>query len=134
MKSAFFSRWSLLTIVFLTLSGMALADASRPDHYHGKPAETLEQAVTNFRDANQDLARLLEGDLNNADIAAIHETTYTLENALAKLQQELAQLAETLEAVHVASEKVDRETLKTQGADYLRVTRELEKLGAAKPQ
>lgn len=134
MKSAFFSRWSLLAIVFLALPGIAQADASRPDHYHGKPAETLEQAVTNFRDANQDLARLLDGDLNNTDVAAIHETTYTLENALAKLQQELAQLAETLEAVHIASEQVDRETLKTQGADYLRVTRELEKLGTAKTQ
>src|SRR5690606_8574535 len=94
----------------------------------------LPQVVTNFRDANHDLARLLDGDLSNVDIAAIHATTYTSAYALAKLQQVLVRLAQRLEDLLFASVKDERETLTTQGDDDMQVTRELEKLGAAKPQ
>lgn len=133
MKSLFLSRWPLLALALLALPSLSLAD-DRPHHYKGQPAETLEQAVSNFRDYNQKLAQLLEGDLSNADIAAIHETTYTLENSLKKLRKELKQLADTLEEIHVASEKVDRDTLKSSGAVYLKASRELENLGATKAQ
>jgi hypothetical protein len=37
----------------------------------------------------------------------IHELTYTLENALGKLSEDLAKAAVDLEEVHLASEKLD---------------------------
>lgn len=110
----------------LVLSAGAAAD--RIDHYKGKQSETLAQAVANFTEANQRLAGLLEGEVSNSDIGVIHELTYTLENALEKINSELDSLAEVLEEVHVASEKADRETVKSRGKAYLAVTKELNKL------
>lgn len=57
----------------------------------------------------------------------MHELTYTLENALRKINAELTALAGTLEAVHVASERADPATVKTQGKAYLVSTRQVVK-------
>ncbi len=124
---------SLFACALLLVANASLADHhDRPAHYKGKPSANLAEAVTNFREANAKLAQLVAGELSNADVAAVHETTYTLENALAVIQAEVTKLADTLEDVHVASETVDRDTIKAQGAAYLRVTDELAKLGAGK--
>ena len=48
----------------------------------------------------------------------MHQLTYTLENALGKINQELAKLAETLEAVHVASETGDVGTVLARGREF----------------
>lgn len=92
----------------------------RPSHYKGQPSATLEQAVTNFSEYNTKLTLLLEQEtLSAQDLNEIHQLTYTLENALGKLQEELATLAEVLEEVHVASETADAATVKTRGRVYL---------------
>ncbi|HBZ30747.1 MAG TPA: hypothetical protein DEO56_09165 [Nitrosomonas nitrosa] len=98
----------------------------RPDHFKGKPSETLEQAVANFSEYNGKLADLLAKDaLSLQDLHQVHELTYTLENALEKLNAELTELANTLEAVHVASENGDAKTTKEQGARYLDTARKV---------
>lgn len=97
----------------------AMAD-QRPGHFKGKPAETLSAAVVNFSDYNKQLATVLAKDkLEPADMVKVHELSYTLENALEKLREELAGLADTLEEVHLASEKMDASTVKVQGQKYL---------------
>lgn len=53
----------------------------------------------------------------------IHELTYTLEEALKKIHTDLAEVAEVLEEVHLASEQADAETVKNSGQAYLKVTR-----------
>jgi len=116
----------LLAGTFLALSLTGTAHAERPDHFRGKPAETLSDAVANFSEYNQKLSTIVaQNDLTPADMVKVHELTYTLENALKKISSELAELAETLEEVHVASERLEAETVKTQGQKYLKTAGEI---------
>lgn len=120
-------KLSILFACVLTLGLAATAHADkRPDHYKGEPAETLAAAVTNFSQYNQQLAAILAKDtLAPADLGKVHELTYTLENALEKLREELGDLADTLEEVHVASEKNDTKGVKEQGQKYLETAQEI---------
>lgn len=110
----------LTTYIFsLGISALTLAE-DRPDHFKGKPAETLEQAVTNFSEYNGKLAKILAKEtLSSKELQSVHELTYTLENALEKINAEFIELAKILETVHVASETADAKTVKNQGALYL---------------
>ena len=103
------------------------SDTERPSHYKGKPSATLAEAVKNFSESNAKLEAILNGDLTDVAISEIHELTYTLENALEKIDDELDELAETLEKVHVASEKLDREAVVKHGREYLTVSGQIVK-------
>lgn len=111
---------ALLIALFMTsVFGTAQAD-ERVDHFEGQPAETLEQAVANFSDYNERLSKVLSQDeLTAADLAKVHELTYTLENALGKINSELTSLGETLEALHLASEALNEQSARDHGQDYL---------------
>ena len=114
----------LLLCTTLALAGMAHAE--RAEHFKGKPTETLEQAVKNFSEYNHKLeAILVKGSLTAQDLAEIHQLTYTLENALEKINDELSELAEVLEEVHVASEMNDAETVLSRGDVYLSISRQV---------
>ena len=105
--------------VAVLLSSPALAD-ERPDHFRGKPAESLDQALENFVATNASIADLLERDeLDLVDLAAIHELTYTLENALERIDEEYDRLEEQLEELHLASEGADVERARQLGQRYL---------------
>lgn len=119
---------SLPLFLFSALSLLLAAHVqaeTRPDHYKGEPAEILEQAVTNFSEYNAKLAELLAGELTPAALNEVHQLTYTLENALAKINEETATLAQTLEQVHVASESNQPQVVKDRGEAYLEVSRTL---------
>lgn len=103
----------------LVVSGIAQGDDERPDHFKGKPARTLDEAVANFSEYNDRLAALLEKELSPQDAHQVHELTYTLENALEKIRSEFSELSTMLENVHVASEHADVATIKTEGKAYL---------------
>lgn len=114
-----------LMIAALT-AGMALSStaalAERVVHFEGQAADTLEQAVQNFVEHNRKLeAALAEDELTLEAVAHIHELTYTLENALERMNQELTDLADTLEEVHLASEVNDVEKIREEGRKYLEV-------------
>ncbi|MCH8543662.1 MAG: hypothetical protein LAT61_08835 [Alcanivorax sp.] len=114
----------LLGLTLLFGSGLALAD--RADHFEGLPADTLEQAVANLSEYNRKLAALVAQDsLSPQDMHAVHQLTYTLENALERIHTELGDLAEVLEEVHVASETADPDTVLQQGRAYLDKARTL---------
>lgn len=120
-------RFLATTVLALSigLATPALADQDT-NHFKGKPAETLDAAIANFSDYNRQLATLLAQDsLTAEDMVKVHQLTYTLEKALKKLRDELADLAETLEAVHVSSEHLDDTTLKAQGQKYLDKARQI---------
>lgn len=102
------------------MPGLVFADDDRPDHFEGEPSKTLEQAVRNFSEYNQKLARILEkGELGPEELYRVHNLTYTLENALEKIEDELDELEDVLEEVHKASERADADTVSTQGKRYL---------------
>ncbi|HUH58826.1 MAG TPA: DUF6746 family protein [Candidimonas sp.] len=107
------------TVFVLSLSGVAHAQ-QRPDHFQGKSAGTLTEAYANLAQHNKALAAILAKDkLEPADMAKVHELSYTLENALDKIRVELVEVAKTLERVHVGSEREDFDEVKTQGRKYL---------------
>ena len=99
-------------------------DHERADHFEGKKAETYDEAVSNMKQANARLEKLLSKDeLASEDFFKIHRMSYTMENALAKIRKEsdgdYKDVAENLESVHLASEKDDAETVREDGEEYL---------------
>ncbi|MCE8021689.1 hypothetical protein HOP51_16455 [Halomonas sp. MCCC 1A11036] len=99
---------------------------SSPAHFKGEPAETLSQAVANFSEYNQRLAELLvQDELSLTDLGTVHELTYTLENALEKIQEEVEAMTHILEEVHQGSETGDFEHVQSNGAAYLEAAQTL---------
>ena len=112
--------------LLLAVGVVSTAHAERLDHFKGLPAETLEEAVSNLSEYNRKLGAILAADdLSVADMAEIHELTYTLENALERINEELAELAEILEEVHVASETGDFDAALHRGREYLDISRKI---------
>ncbi|PHQ55620.1 MAG: hypothetical protein COA29_04930 [Porticoccus sp.] len=110
----------IVGILFILGPSASALASERPDHFHGKPADTLEAALTNFAEYNRELAVILKKEeITSRDMAQIHELTYTLENALNKIRSDLDGLAGTLEKVHVASERAETGIARVQGSAYL---------------
>lgn len=115
---------SAILTASLVVAGAAVADDERPSHFRGLAAPDLNTAVVNFSEYNNRLEKALAGDeLTDADLAAIHELSYTLENALEKINIDLDELAEILEKIHIASETANRDALKEAGPVYLNTAR-----------
>lgn len=107
-------------LAVLVALGSTVHAEERPDHFKGLEPETIEQAVQNFSEYNRRLDALLTGEgLSPADLSKVHEMTYTLENALAFINEELGQLAVSLEEVHIASEEAGADEVKAKGQSYL---------------
>lgn len=101
-------------------------DQDRADHFEGEAADTLAAAVANVSQTNHQLAELLAQDeLSDANLGTIHELTYTLENALARIDEELDTMAVDLEEVHLGSETMDTERVRTHGSAYLEAAQTL---------
>ncbi len=123
MKSLF----SALLITAGMLAFTATAADDRPDHFKGKPADTLEQAVANFTEYNTKLKALLSAELTPQAMAEIHQLTYTLEVALEKIHSETGKLKDTLEQLHIASERMDTTSAKQSGDSYIKTAQTLVK-------
>lgn len=110
------------TLALVPLATPAWASDERSAHFEGTPSATLAQAVANFSESNLKLKTILDGKVTDADMAEVHQLTYTLENALKKINEEMSALAGTLEEVHLASEKLDRDAVLEHGRAYLSVS------------
>lgn len=110
-----------LFIVVMSLSTSAIADDDEQKYQHFKPepAENLQQAIMNLVEYNAKLQEIVNGDLSAQDMAKVHELTYTLEVALARLSKELDVAANSLEEVHLGSEQMNKPRVKGFGKDYL---------------
>lgn len=101
--------------------GTATAD-ERVEHYEAKPSETIEEAVKNFSEYNKRLVAILEKDkLTQSDMEQVHQLTYTLEVALAKINEEMSGIVPTLEEVHLSSEEYNEAKLRGVAEVYLEV-------------
>ncbi|WP_127347936.1 DUF6746 family protein [Pseudidiomarina mangrovi] len=116
-----FSTLLLASVMLGSVSFAAVAsDDKRPDHFKGQASETLEQALVNLTDYNAKLAAILaKAELTPADMAEIHQLTYTLEVALQKLDDEVDTLKDVLEEVHKGSEMMQFERVRDNGQRYL---------------
>ncbi|WP_029654101.1 DUF6746 family protein [Marinobacter daepoensis] len=120
-------KQSLILSVAALMFSLPLAAEADDDykHFKGEPSQTLEQAVANLSTYNRRLETALSGELTPEAMNEVHQLTYTLENALGKLDDELEDIAERLEKVHKASERADPGTVKRQGSVYLEKSRVL---------
>lgn len=115
---------ALLLVALMFTAGSHASE--RPEHFKGRESATLQEAVGNLSEANASLEALLQQqDLSLRDLASVHQLSYTMENALQKISAELELLAVELEAVHVASERADFDTVHAQGRNYLRRAQKL---------
>lgn len=118
--------FNYLAATALSFGVVSISVAESGDHFAGKSAENLQQAVSNFNKGNARLEKMLgKQQLTREDMAAIHELTYTLENALARINADLGELAVTLEEVHLGSEDNDADRVKGEGDKYLSITKDL---------
>lgn len=120
------TRLAALALAGVVLAAPALAqdqdqeDGQDFEHYDAVPSETLEDAVKNFTEYNARLAEVMgKEDLTDADMERIHELTYTLEEALAKIAETVEGLPVTLENLHLASEARDVAKVRGVGQVYL---------------
>lgn len=96
------------------------------DHYAPQPSETLDAALANFSDYNTIMAEIMAQDsLTPTDMEDVHQLTYTLEVALAKLIEESTELAQRLEFVHQASEGDNGARLREYGLTYLETAQKI---------
>ncbi|WP_411358302.1 DUF6746 family protein [Pseudidiomarina salilacus] len=118
---------SLMMLSAATLLSFATTsfadDQERYEHFSGQPAKNLDQALFNLKNFNAKMAEIMAKDeLTPQDMATIHQLSYTLENALQRLDEEVDTMQEVLEEVHLASESMDYETVQKQGKVYLEST------------
>ncbi|WP_233340202.1 DUF6746 family protein [Pseudidiomarina tainanensis] len=106
-------------------------EQERPDHYKGKPSENLTQALNNLREYNKLLNTELSGELTPQKMAEIHQLTYTLERALERLDDEIDEMKDVLEEVHLGSERMELDRVKKNGAKYLEASNKIVEAGRA---
>lgn len=119
----------LIAASFLVFAGMAsnavLAD-DQVDHFQALESPDLETAMENLAEYNEKLRAILDQDtLSGNDMAKVHKLTYTLENALGRIATEVDDVAAVLEEVHLASERGDKGTVRSEGRSYLSTTGKL---------
>ncbi|WFE69682.1 hypothetical protein P8S54_05105 [Thiomicrospira sp. R3] len=115
---------SLLTVTALSLGLLSFGSVQAQDlavkHFKGVPSETYQQAISNLQQYNPKLSEIIAKDtLTPKDMAEIHQLTYTLENAIERIQIHLQQTAKVLEEVHQTSENAQYDKTLTQGRIYL---------------
>lgn len=93
----------------------------RVEHYAGKEVESKQAAVKILHTYNARLEERLAGDLSPKTMTAIHEMSYTMENALAKLDGDLDGAAQSLERMHLASERLEKDAVQRHARAYLHV-------------
>jgi len=104
----------------------AASAEERYDHFPSLEAADMKTAFCNIKSYNQTLASITAKEtLSAEDMVKVHELTYTLENAIMRLQADLNQAAIDLEEVHQASERLEQSTIQTSGKRYLDATSQL---------
>ncbi|WP_288025234.1 DUF6746 family protein [Thauera sp.] len=108
-----------LTVVSSAALANDAAPANRVSHYQGQQAESIVQTMANLREANAKLRALLAGEVGEYDIHDIHSLSYTLEDSLARIAEEVKQLHNTVADMHFASEGLKRDAVIDFGTAYL---------------
>jgi len=111
---------TLVPMLVFILSGPMAFAGERVKHFKGEPSTTIEEARANLSEYHRRMAGILARDsLSPKDMMEIHQITYTLENALKYIADELKRLQEELEKIHLASERNDSATIRAVAPNYL---------------
>tara|TARA_B100000929_G_C15406681_1_gene386540 strand:- start:92 stop:550 length:459 start_codon:yes stop_codon:yes gene_type:complete len=112
--------YTIITALFLAISMPSFAEEEQQyQHFKPEPSDNLHQAIMNLTKYNAELQKIIEGDMPPEDMAKVHELTYTLEVALARLSKELGVAANSLEEVHLGSEAMNKQRVEGFGKSYL---------------
>ena len=110
-----------ILIGLLFASGLLSAQASdqdeRIDHYEGHTFETEIEAFDALKNKTEDVAKILSAEtLDDQKMEQIHEISYIMEDAVAKIKNsasfDFSKLSENLETLHLASEDHEAEKLR----------------------
>ena len=127
MKTLFTSILTATYISGALIATQVLADGhgqhkdaqEKAKHFAAKPAPDVNTALCHLEKYNAILSDVAAGKtLDAVAMNKIHELTYTLENALARLNTTLAATAIALEEVHLASERMDQDVVKAESQKY----------------
>ncbi len=102
------------SIALLSFSSLfALTAQADGDHFEAIESLDIPSALCNLATYNAKLTEITDEDeIPTADMVKVHELTYTLENAIQKIQSELTVIAADLEEVHLSSETMEQSKVK----------------------
>ena len=108
---------AILGFAITSISTVASEDGN---HFPSLDAPNTTVAVCNLNNYNEKLKTILaKSELSDLDMLKVHELTYTLENAVIRLQKDLENIAVDLEKAHKGSEALKQDVIKQSGTDYL---------------
>jgi hypothetical protein len=111
---------SFVTVLGLGLAALPAHASDTVEHYDAKSSDSLASALATLADYNARVATVMaRDDLSVQDMEEVHEYTYTMEEAVARIASEMAEIAVVLEEVHQASEGDDPGALRAATAAYL---------------
>ena len=106
--------------LLMVASAPSWSDTDRVEHFAGESAESLDEALSHVDQYNRRLDELIAaGEVSAETSYQVHQLTYTLENALMRLEEELTAVKDTLERVHLASEANQGDVIEREGKRYL---------------
>ncbi len=106
----------------LSFTSVVLAD-NNYEHFPSIKSDDLKTGLCNLEKYNRKIQPLLTASKPSTEqMVQVHELTYTLENALVQLRKDIEKMAQDLEEVHLASERLDLQTISNKGKDYLEAT------------
>jgi hypothetical protein len=97
----------------------------RVDHYQARQADGIAETVANLKEANRKLAELLGGEVDEYAMHDIHSLSYTIEESLLRLANELRQLHGIAGDMHFATEGMKRDAVIDYGEAYLSGVRKI---------
>jgi small-conductance mechanosensitive channel len=125
MKISTSASLRLVLAISLLLTAQAFAD-SKNQHFASLASPDIQTAKCNIQTYNDKLDALTQKtDITALDMVKVHELTYTLEDALKRLSNDLAIAAEELEKAHLASESMNKEVMSKAANEYSKLARAL---------
>ena len=114
---------ALAATLALGLAALPAAASDEVDHYAAIPSETLAEAIKNIAEYNARVEEVMARDeLSVADMEEVHQYTYTMEQAVARIASEMEKVAVVLERVHLSSEGDNPHALRGATEVYLEMT------------
>ncbi|WP_395342300.1 DUF6746 family protein [Ningiella sp. W23] len=110
---------AISSIAAIFFASPALADDTN-QHFVPIDSPDLTAAICNAQAHNKKLAPLVAKESHTVeDLLEIHEITYTLENALMRIEKDLEKMKNDLEEIHLGSESMKADRISKFGAEYL---------------
>jgi hypothetical protein len=108
-------------LLLALLAGPAHAQEA-PEEAEGLPAPTLSAAIDNLELENDRLHALLDKEaLSEEDHDIIYQLSYTLENALAKIEEEVSATLSRVEELRMGAENREDQPVHEHGRAYLEI-------------